>query len=60
MDTFMSIKKTADELGISDKTIRKWVKNGTCPGFYVGAKFLVNVDMLDEMLKDMSKQKARA
>ena len=57
MEGFLSIKKTADEFGISDKLIRKWVKNGECPEFYVRVKFLVNVEMFEEKLKKLSRRK---
>lgn len=59
MDGFMSIRKTADEFGLPENMLRTWVKKGECPGFYVGTKFMVNIDMLDAKLKELSCQRAK-
>ena len=59
MDGFMSIRKTADEFGLPENMLRTWVKTGECPGFYVGTKFMVNIDMLDAKLKDMSRRNVK-
>ena len=48
----MSIRKAAGIVPLSENAIRAGVKQGWVPGFYVGKKFLVNVDRLIEKLNE--------
>ena len=59
LDAYMTIPKAAEKYGISEKKIRKLVKDDLCPGFYAGSRFIVNADMLELLLKKMSYPKNR-
>ena len=48
----MSIRKAAGEVPLTENAIRTGVKQGWVPGFYVGKKFLVNVDRLLDMINN--------
>ena len=48
----MSIRKAAGEVPLTENAIRAGVKQGWVPGFYVGKKFLVNVDRLLDMINN--------
>ena len=50
MQTFLTINQTAKEKNISHTALRTMQKQGKLPGFYVGSRFYVNVDMFNEML----------
>lgn len=47
-----SIRETAKKFPglVSEYTLRAWVKEGRCPGFYRGNKFIVNQTALIEIL----------
>lgn len=47
-----TIRETAQKFPglVSEYTLRAWVKEGRCPGFYRGNKFIVNQTALFEML----------
>ena len=50
---FKSIRATAREGILSEYSLRLMCAQGTLPGFYVGNRFLVNVDALVEQLSAM-------
>lgn len=50
---FKSIRATAREGILSEYSLRLMCAQGTLPGFYVGNRFLVNVDALVEQLNAM-------
>ena len=52
---FLTPRKAAEELQISYSTIRRMIKQGTCPGFYSGNRFMVN---LTELTKSLGTQTA--
>lgn len=37
---------------ISEAQCRAWIRQGVCPGFYAGRKFMVNVPALLKMLSE--------
>lgn len=49
---FLSINETAKVVGLPHTCLRSRLTDGKLPGFYNGAKFMVNVDMLISMLED--------
>ena len=54
MNEYLTIRETA-KLGIvPEAMLRRMVKQGKCPGFYTGIKFLVNVPLLEKALEEMS------
>lgn len=50
---FKSIRATAREGILSEYSLRLMCAQGTLPGFYVGNRFMVNVDALVEQLNAM-------
>lgn len=52
--SFLSAHNTAQSTGIPEKQIRRMIKEGRCPGYYVGRKFMVNVDRLIQQLDEAS------
>lgn len=47
---FLSPKRAAI-LGIcSERKLRTMIKNGECPGFYSGSRFVINIPMLKEKI----------
>lgn len=46
-----TIKETAAEFGISECTIRKWIKNGQLPVIKCGHSFLVNFSTFSKFLE---------
>lgn len=55
MSNYMSIRKIAKQDGIPERILRNMLKEGELPGFYSGNRFVVNHDMLVEILNDKSK-----
>lgn len=51
--SFKSIRATAKSGILSEYALRLMCAQGTLPGFYVGNRFLVNVDALVEQLSAM-------
>lgn len=45
MDTsqLMTVKATAAEIGRSEKTIRRWIHNGTLPAIRLGGQYLISL-----------------
>ena len=41
MENFVSIRRFSRDHGVPEGYVRALVKNGTCPGFYSGVKFIV-------------------
>ena len=56
MVEFKTIRQTAATCILSEHYLRMLVKNGECPGIYVGNRFLVNISALSEMLDKMSRE----
>ena len=50
---FKTIRETAKTGLLSEYSLRLMCAQGTLPGFYVGNRFLVNVDALVEQLSAM-------
>ncbi len=58
MVKLMTVKNVVKEYGLSENMLRTWIKNGECPGFYNGNRFMINVDLLEEkMTEDSIKRK---
>lgn len=55
--TFKTIRQVAATGLLREHTLRMMQKEGVLPGFQRGKWFLVNVEMLEEMLREMSKPK---
>ena len=51
---YPTIKQAAQELEISEWTLRQMVKEKKVPGFYRGNRFYVNLEMLKEQFNRMS------
>lgn len=51
--SFQTIRQTAKAGILSEYSLRLMAAQGTLPGFYVGNRFLVNVDALVEQLSAM-------
>lgn len=49
---FLTINKAAASLGLPDKSLRKLLELHKLPGFYVGTRFYVNMEMLRERIND--------
>ena len=47
---FQSINRTAQQLGISSSTLRRWLAEGRLPGYYSGAWYRVNIAELEAMI----------
>lgn len=54
MSQFMTIRQTARETGISESLIRRLVRDGACPGFQSGNRYIVDVQALLDVLHEMS------
>lgn len=50
---FKTIRETAKTGILSEYTLRLMCAQGTLPGFYVGNRYMVNVDALVEQLNAM-------
>lgn len=48
----VGIKQAAAEFGISEYTIRRWIKSGQLPVITCGKRFLVNCTMLSKFLEN--------
>ena len=51
---FKTIRGTAATGLLPESTIRRMVADGTCPGVTVGNRFMVNVELLEELLEEKS------
>ena len=51
--SFKTIRETAKTGILSEYTLRLMAAQGSLPGFYVGNRFMVNVDALVEQLSAM-------
>lgn len=47
---FETVNKTVKSEHVSENLLRGMIRQGTCPGYYSGNRFYVNVDKLLEML----------
>ena len=56
MVKFLTIRQTAATGLISERYIRKLVKENRCPGIYSGKRFMVNFDALAEQLDAESRK----
>lgn len=54
----VTIDEAAKETGLSKWYIRQGIKNGKIPYVCCGAKYMVNLPMLTEMINDLSKANA--
>ncbi len=45
-----TIRQTARALGVSEWTIRRWIRNDTLPAIKVGGTWLIPADELDALL----------
>lgn len=52
--TFKTIRETARTGLLSEYRLRILVAQGRCPGVYSGRRFLVNVELLTQMLVEAS------
>ena len=48
--TFLAPAKAAKATQIPETHIRRMIKQGTCPGFYSGNRFMVNTEALVALL----------
>ena len=48
----LNIDAAADQLGISAKTVRRYITNGELPMVRIGARVLVDPDDLDKFIDD--------
>ena len=55
MPQFKTIRQTAALGVLPEYRIRLMVEAGECPGIWSGNRFMVNVDLLIEMLDKMSR-----
>ena len=51
MSNFKTIRQTASMGILNEHRLRIMVSQGTCPGIYVGNRFLVNIELLIEKLQ---------
>ena len=49
---FMSIRSVARTGLLPESVLRRFVVEGILPGFYTGRKYLINTDLLADMLRD--------
>lgn len=56
---FATIRETAAMGFITQHHLRLRVKQGKCPGYYAGNRFMVNVDALIELLEEESRGNAK-
>lgn len=52
---YATIRQIAFSGLIAENALRKMVKRGECPGYYEGTRFMVNVQMLEDALREKSK-----
>lgn len=60
MCNFLTIRQAASLGILSEHRLRIMVAEGKCPGIYSGSRFLVNVDMLNEVLEAESRRAMRS
>ena len=51
---FAAPARAAIITGIPENTIRRFIKQGVCPGFYTGSRFMVNIPALSEWLNNQT------
>ena len=51
---FAAPARAAVITGIPENTIRRFIKQGVCPGFYTGSRFMVNIPALREWLNNQT------
>ena len=56
---FLTIRQTAARGVVSEHFLRQLVAQGSCPGIYVGKKYMVNFGALLELLDSMSRENIR-
>ena len=54
MDRFITIRQAAKAGILPEFRLRLMLKEGRLPGIYAGNKFLINVEMLNRQLDQMS------
>lgn len=52
MVKLLTVKEASKECGVSTYFLRDWIKQGKCPGVYSGKKFLINVERLEEIIRE--------
>jgi len=48
----LSMREAAEALGISDRTLWSWTKDGIIPAVRIGGRWLYPVDVIREWLKE--------
>lgn len=54
-----TVSETVKECGLSENMLRNWIKQGKCPGIRNGNRFLINVDMLEQMIQHDSMESVK-
>lgn len=56
---FLSAAAVAKETGIAEFRIRCWIREGKCPGFRAGKKFLINLEAFEAMLNELCNESVK-
>ena len=56
---FATIRTTSEMGFITQHNLRLRVKQGKCPGYYAGNRFMVNVSALIELLEEESRENVK-
>lgn len=60
MVRLLTVKETSKECGVPENLLRNLIKEGKCPGIYSGTRFYINVDALENIIREgMSENKKR-
>ncbi len=54
MPEFKTIRQSAAKLSFPEYRLRKMLQENRLPGVYCGSRFMVNITLLEEMLREQS------
>lgn len=54
MPVLKTIRQSAAKLSVPEYRLRKMLKENRLPGVYFGSRFMVNITLLEEMLREQS------
>lgn len=55
-ERLFSLEEVAERLGVSERTVRRWIKAGDLPAYKPGREYRIKPDDLDEFLEERKVQ----
>jgi excisionase family DNA binding protein len=50
-ERFYSLEEVAEQLGVSERTVRRWIKSGVLPAYKPGREYRIRAGELEEFLQ---------